>query len=246
MYNYSVILIFGFSALVFILLFFIPAPYGKFLRTGWGYTIRTKWAWMIMEFPSPALILFFFITSKQKNIPQIVFVTCWLVHYLHRTFIYPFSQSGREKPYPFVLVIMALFFNCLNGFANGYGVFHLNSYSSSWLLSWQFITGIVLFLIGFIINKTADEKLRTLRTQNPGEYILPNGWLFKYISCPHYFGEIIEWLGWGIMTFSLPGFAFFVFTFSNLFPRGVSSHRWYKTQFPDYPPERKAVIPFII
>ena len=245
-YNYSIFLIFGFAAFVFILLFFISAPYGKFLRKGWGYVIRTKWAWMIMEFPSPALVFFFFITSKQKNLPQIIFAICWLMHYIHRAFIYPFSQSGREKPYPFVLVLMALLFNFFNGFVNGYGVFHMNSYDPSWLLSWQFITGITLFLIGFIINKTADEKLRTLRTQNPGEYVLPYGWLFKYISCPHYFGEIIEWLGWALMTFSLPGFAFFAFTFANLFPRGVGSHKWYKERYLDYPAERKAVIPFII
>jgi len=245
-YNYSIILIFSFAIIVFTTLFFISAPYGKFLREGWGLTIPTKWAWMIMEFLSPALITFFFITSDQKSLSQIIFVTMWLLHYIHRTFIYPFTQSGRRKPYPFSLVLMAMVFNFLNGFVNGYGVFHLHSYEISWLLSWQFITGILLFITGFIINKTADEKLRCLRTTNPSEYKVPDGWLFNFISCPHYFGEIIEWAGWAVMTWSLPGSAFFIFTFANLFPRAVSSHRWYKTNFPEYPLKRKAVIPFLI
>jgi 3-oxo-5-alpha-steroid 4-dehydrogenase 1 len=246
LYKYFLFLIFGMAVLVFILLFFISAPYGKFLRKGWGPVIKSKWAWLIMEFPSPALVTFFFIVSGKKNLPQIIFITCWLLHYLHRTFIYPFRQSGKNKSYPFLLVFMALVFNFLNGFVNGYGVFHLHEYTSSWLFSWQFITGMILFIAGYFINKTADEKLRSLRNQSPMDYVIPREWLFRYISSPHYFGEMIEWAGWAIMTWSLPGLAFFIFTFANLFPRAITSHRWYKAHFPDYPKKRKAVLPFII
>lgn len=246
LYNYSLTAIFSCALLVFILLFFVSAPYGKFLRKGWGPSIKTKWAWLIMEFLSPALITLFFILSDEKNVVQVIFVTAWLLHYVHRTFIYPFSQSGRNKPYPVVVVLMAMVFNSLNGFVNGYCVFHLKDYAPSWLLSWQFITGIGLFIAGYIINKTADEKLRVLRSQNGESYVIPRGWLFEYISCPHYFGELLEWAGWALMTWSVSGLAFFVFTFANLFPRAVASHRWYRKQFPDYPSKRKAVIPFII
>ena len=246
LHNIFIIFIFSFSIIVFILLFFISAPYGKFLRKGWGPVIKSKWAWMVMELPSPALIVFFFIISKKKEIPQIIFVVLWLSHYLHRTFIYPFNQSGREKPYPLLIVFMALIFNYLNGYVNGYGVFHLLTYNNTWLGSWQFISGISLFSIGFFINKTADEKLRKLRKGSPQEYVLPYGWLFNYISSPHYFGEIIEWAGWTVMTWSVSGLAFFIFTFANLFPRAVSSHNWYKKQFNDYPEDRKAIIPFIV
>jgi 3-oxo-5-alpha-steroid 4-dehydrogenase 1 len=246
LYNYSLILIFGFALLVFILLFFISAPYGKFSRKGWGVVIRSKWAWLVMESPSPLLIVFFFIASGSYDLLSVLFAAAWLSHYIYRTFVYPFRQSGREKPYPLIIVFMAIVFNLLNGFVNGYGVFHLRQYDISWLLSWQFITGILIFLSGFIINKTADEKLRNFREESPDEYVIPHGWLFNYISSPHYFGEIIEWAGWAVMTWSLPGFAFFIFTFANLFPRAVSSHKWYKEHFTEYPKNRKAVIPFII
>ena len=208
--------------------------------------IKAKWAWMVMESPSAILITFFFIISKHISTPQVVFFVLWISHYFHRTFIYPFRQSGRDKPYPFLLVIMALVFNCLNGFINGYGVFVLLAYNNSWLYSWQFILGLFIFLTGFLINKTADENLGKLRSESPREYIIPEGWLFHYISSPHYFGEIIEWAGWALMTWSLPGLAFLIFTFANLFPRAISSHNWYKQNFPDYPAGRKAVIPFIV
>ncbi len=244
-YNYSILLIFAFSLIVFAILFFISAPYGKFSRKGWGPVIKSKWAWMLMEFASPALMLIFFVISDNKNLPQIIFLALWLGHYLHRTFIYPFMQSGREKAFPVLLVLMAFAFNCLNGFANGYGVFILYSYDISYLLKWNFIAGILVFISGFIINKISDVKLRNFRKQSPSEYIVPHGWLFNYISSPHYLGEVVEWAGWAIMTRSLPGLAFSVFTFANLFPRAVTSHKWYKSHFPEYPPGRKAIIPFI-
>jgi protein-S-isoprenylcysteine O-methyltransferase Ste14 len=246
LYEYSLILIFSFAVLVFMLLFFISAPYGKFLRKGWGKTIKSKWAWLFMEAPSPLLMALFFILSEQKSIPQIVFVLFWLSHYIHRTFIYPFRQSGRDKPYPVILVAMAFIFNCMNGGVNGYGVFIMRHYDNSWLLSWQFITGVILFITGYYINKTADEKLRSLRAGNPDEYVIPQGWLFRFISSPHYFGEMIEWGGWALATWSLPGLAFFVFTVANLFPRAILSLRWYRKTFKEYPANRKAVVPFII
>ena len=244
-YRISIILVLSTAFMVFILLFFISAPYGKFLRTGWGPSIRSKWAWMVMEFPSPALMIFLFAVSENKNIPQYLFICFWLSHYLHRTFIYPFVQSGREKAYPVLLVFMAFIFNCLNGFINGYGVFHIYSYDFEYLITLQFVTGSAIFISGFVINKISDSKLRKLRRQNQNEYAMPDGWLFRYISNPHYFGEIIEWGGWAVMTWSLPGFAFFIFTAANLLPRGFATHRWYLNNFPGYPQNRKAVIPFI-
>ena len=245
-YTFFLITIFVFAVIVFVLLFYISAPYGKFRRKGWGPSVRSKWAWMFMELPSSLLMIFFFLTSVNKSVMSVILLILWLLHYIHRTFIYSFIQSGRNKSYPALIAGMAFIFNCMNGFINGYGTFHLLNYNTSWLSSWPFILGIILFLTGFVINKTADEKLRQLRKNNPEAYVLPKGWLFEYISCPHYFGEIIEWLGWAVLTWSIHGLAFFIFTFANLFPRGIKSHQWYIKKFPDYPEKRKAVIPFII
>jgi len=246
LYKISLILIFSFAVIVFVLLFFISAPYGKFSRKGWGPAVKSKWAWMIMEFPSPSLMIIFFILSDSKKLPQIIFLCLWMGHYIYRTFLYPFRQSGKEKAYPVIILLMAFIFNCFNGFVNGYGIFQINSYSASSLIKWQFITGFLFFVAGFIINKISDEKLRKLKMTNSTGYVIPHGWLFNYISNPHYFGEIVEWTGWAIMTWSLPGMAFAVFTSANLFPRALDSHKWYKKEFRNYPPERKAIIPFII
>ena len=72
---------------------------------------------------------------------------------------------------------------------------------------------------------------------------MPHGELYRWISCPNYLGELIEWAGWAVATWSLPGLGFAVWTAANLVPRARANHRWYRSHFADYPNERKALIP---
>jgi hypothetical protein len=48
------------------------------------------------------------------------------------------------------------------------------------------------------------------------------------------------------MAWNLPAFSFALWTAVNLIPRALDHHRWYLKTFPDYPKERKAVIPFLV
>ena len=43
-----------------------------------------------------------------------------------------------------------------------------------------------------------------------------------------------------------PAMAFALWTTANLMPRARTHLAWYREEFPDYPPERKAVIPFVL
>jgi hypothetical protein len=43
----------------------------------------------------------------------------------------------------------------------------------------------------------------------------------------------------------MAGFVFLVWTIANLAPRAIAHHKWYGETFPDYPPGRKALLPFI-
>jgi len=29
-------------------------------------------------------------------------------------------------------------------------------------------------------------------------------------------------------------------------PRAIATHRWYRKEFPDYPPHRRAILPFVL
>lgn len=76
-------------------------------------------------------------------------------------------------------------------------------------------------------------------------YQIPYGGLYEVISCPNYFGETIEWIGFAIASNSWAATAFAFYTFANLAPRAHHHHRWYRKQFPEYPPSRKAYVPFV-
>ena len=62
-------------------------------------------------------------------------------------------------------------------------------------------------------------------------------------ACEFVKGEIVEWVGWAIATWSLPGLAFAAWTIANLAPRARAHHIWYHERFPDYPADRRALLP---
>jgi 3-oxo-5-alpha-steroid 4-dehydrogenase 1 len=113
------------------------------------------------------------------------------------------------------------------------------------LSSVRVCVGVALFAAGFFTHVWADRGLRRLRMPGEEGYKVPRGGLFEYISSPNYFGEILEWSGWALAAWSLPGLAFALFTVANLVPRAHANRAWYQQTFPDYPKERKRVIPFI-
>jgi 3-oxo-5-alpha-steroid 4-dehydrogenase 1 len=100
--------------------------------------------------------------------------------------------------------------------------------------------------LGFATNVWADGALRGLR--GPGEtgYKIPHGGLYEWVSCPNYLGEIVEWTGWGIAAWSPAGLLFALYTVANLAPRALAHHAWYRRSFPQYPPRRKALVPFVL
>eukprot|EP00063_Salmo_salar_P052262 XP_014027097.1 PREDICTED: 3-oxo-5-alpha-steroid 4-dehydrogenase 2 isoform X1 [Salmo salar] len=75
---------------------------------------------------------------------------------------------------------------------------------------------------------------------------LYTGGMFEYVSGANFFGEILEWCGYALATWSLPTFSFALFTMCSIGPRAFHHHRYYQEKFEDYPQSRKAVIPFIL
>jgi protein-S-isoprenylcysteine O-methyltransferase Ste14 len=153
-------------------------------------------------------------------------------------------QSGKRMP--IVIVGMAIVFNSLNGYINGRWVSHFGEYPDAWLTSAPFLIGVSCFFAGWAVNQHADAILLRLRRPGDSGYRVPRGGLYRWVSCPNYLGEMLEWIGWAVATWSLAGFAFAIFTAANLLPRALSNHRWYKQEFPDYPPSRRAVIPGLL
>jgi len=71
--------------------------------------------------------------------------------------------------------------------------------------------------------------------------------MFRYVTSANYFGEIVEWIGFAILTWSLSGAVFAIWTFANLVPRANTIYHKYLGMFGDEVKKRrlKRVIPFI-
>jgi steroid 5-alpha reductase family enzyme len=148
---------------------------------------------------------------------------------------------------PVMIMGFAVIFNAINAGFNGYWfAFISKGYASSWLTDPRFIIGILLFVCGFYINQYHDRILLKLRRNSRNGYKIPFGGLFKYVSCPNFLGEIIEWSGFVLVAWNLPALSFLIWTLSNLIPRAISHHKWYKSEFADYPKKRKAILPKIL
>jgi hypothetical protein len=248
LYSIALYSIFAAAALSFILLLFLSAPYGRYMRRGWGLAIKPRWAWLVMESPAVLSILAMAAFGANRALMPLLFLAMWESHYVYRSFVYPFLiRDAGPKSFPISLIAMAMAFNVANGYVNGYFLFHMPSvYTSAWLGEPRFIGGVALFYAGFATHVSSDRTLRRLRVAGARAYGLPYGGLFRFVSCPNYLGEIVQWCGFALATWSVAGLSFAVFTIANLLPRGISHHRWYRENFPDYPPERRAVIPFIL
>lgn len=246
-YQILLFIIFGSAVVTFTVLLFFTAPYGRYARRGWGPTIKAQAAWIIMELPAVAVILLMALSSTSHSFMPVFFLILWQIHYVYRTFLYPALMQKADKEFPLMLVLMALIFNSANGFVNGWHLFRSGFvYEPRWSFDPRFIGGLIMYLAGFLVHVKSDAALRTLRRRNGTEYGIPRGGIFTLISAPNYFGEIVQWFGWAIATWSVAGLAFAVFTAANLLPRALSHHNWYKKTFNDYPEKRKAVIPFIL
>lgn len=225
----------------------IDAPYGKYNRHGFGPQIGNRAAWIIMEIPSVLFFLFIYVLgAKAFSTVPLIFLTIWQAHYIHRTFIFPFKTKTSSKKMPLSIALTGALYNVINSFINAFWISELGNYSTEWLTTIPFLVGIGLFGAGFYLNLRSDYSLLQLRKPGETSYHIPYGGAFTWVSCPNYLGEILEWAGWAVMTYSLAGLSFFVFTFANLFPRALANHKWYKKTFPNYPRQRKALIPFII
>ena len=228
-------------------LLLISAPYGRHNREGWGPQVPVRVGWLIMEIPTILVFAGVFMLGEQRmGLAPLVMAGMWYSHYVYRTFLFPRRLKTKGKQMPLLIAGIAFVIQSLNATLQAYWLTSMGDYPASWLLDPRFVIGAVVFVLGMRINRQSDNILISLRPPGSQEYRIPRGGMFRYVSAPNYLGEILEWIGWAIATWSLPGLAFALYTVANLLPRALTNHRWYQEKFPDYPSERHALIPGIL
>ena len=229
---------------VFIALYFVKAGYGMFRTASWGISINNKLAWVLME--APVFIVMFGLWGKSGagfTVPVYFFFLLFQLHYLQRAFIFPFRM-------PVAIMAMGIVFNLLNGMMQAGGLFYFapeGLYADGWayLLKPHALLGVILFFAGMFINLHSDYVIRHLRKPGDTKHYLPGKGLYRYVTSANYFGEIIEWAGWAILTWSLSGLVFLWWTVASLVPRANAIWHRYKEEFGDAVGNRKRVFPFL-
>ena len=243
--NTPLIIQFLLCPVVLVALLKIPAPYGRHHQPGWGGTLPNRLAWILMELPAFVVIAWLVLSSPARHASvALVPLALWLFHYGYRTFVFPLLMRPSRQTFPVLLLLFAIGFNLLNGYNNAQALIE-SAIRGVPLLSLHFIAGAVIFVAGFVMHAHSDAIIRGLRSANNEKYAVPVGGMFRWVGSPNYLGEMIQWIGWAVMTGSLAGLAFALFTICNLLPRAIANHRWYQNRFEDYPSNRKILIPGI-
>jgi len=257
------------TVISFIQQFLEPAPYCRAVADNaptpkkWGPPIPARWAHMFADgvggFTCFTVTFFVFANvypliptqnlnqnlAESYSVPNIICYVMWALHYIHRGFITPFFMRFSSKSVPLFVDFGTFLSNAVISYSIASFVGSA-TYPEDYTKDARFILGIICFVLGYIINKWADIHLRNLR--QPGQtsgYVIPTGFLFDYIVCPNYFGETLEWVGFLLLSWTWGSLVWLLFCLSTFIPRAIYNKKWYLEKFPEYPKDRKLMIPFI-
>lgn len=224
------------AVVVFIALQRIKAGYGMMYTKKWGPTVNNRIGWVIMETPAFVCMALMWIFSPRAGDPApCVMGALFELHYFQRAFIFPFLIRGKSKM-PWAIILLGMTFNVINAYLIGGWIFHLapsDFYTPSWLLSPLFILGTIIFFAGMAINLHSDHVIRNLRAPGDTNHYIPKKGLYRCVTSANYFGELTEWTGYAILTWSIAGAVFVIWTFANLAPRAKAIHGRYCEEFGD-------------
>lgn len=240
----------GLALVVFVSLYFVNAGYGQFRTRQWGLSIDNRLAWVLME--APVFFVMLLIWGRAGfsfRLPAFVLLCLFEMHYFQRSFIFPLMLRGRSRM-PVAIVLMGACFNTFNGILQGGGLFWYPNpgfaEGAAYLLRWNAIAGIALFLFGFAVNLHSDSVIRHLRKPGDTRHYLPERGMYRYVTSANYFGEITEWVGFALAAATPAAWIFPLWTAANLVPRANSIYHHYQDEFgAEAVSSRKRVFPFV-
>ena len=224
------------AVIVFVCLYFVDAGYGKFYNSKWGPSVNNRLGWVLMECPVFfAMLALWFFSDRRSDVTRLAFLLLFEMHYFQRSFIFPMLIRGESRM-PLSIIAMGVLFNTLNALMQGGWIFYVSPaemYPPEWLHSFPFYAGTLVFFAGMFINIQSDSIIRHLRQPGDTAHYLPTAGMFRYVSSANYFGEVLEWTGFAILTLSWAGAVFALWTFANLAPRAARIHKRYQQEFPE-------------
>jgi very-long-chain enoyl-CoA reductase len=125
----------------------------------------------------------------------------------------------------------------------------LTSASYAGPATWLVLLGTAVFVLAELGNARAHRMLRDLRPEGTKTRVIPRGFLFERVSCPHYLFEILSWVGFALVTQTWAACAFLLVGAGILGAWARARHVAYREDFDGkdgrekYPSSRRALIP---
>jgi steroid 5-alpha reductase family enzyme len=174
----------------------------------------------------------------KASLTQWIIFAVVILHFVKRTLevLFVHKYSGSMEPLTFGVIVVT--YSLIAGMItmlNGQVVFGAD------VLFWA---GILLFVIGEVGSFYHHKLLADLRKKDK-EYHLPKGGWFEYATCPHYFFELLAWLGLLLLSRQFFTLLAFIAMLGYLSARSIKTRQWYCQRFKKYPAKRKYMIPFV-
>lgn len=244
-FYYATYGLYAVAALSLYLMLIAPAPYGRYHTNSLGPTLPYRWGFALKE--SPGFVFFIVIYGlgdSSTTISAMVMAGLWLLHYFNRSFIMPLVlMKPKGKRMSWAVCVVGFLTNAFIASISARWVSQYGNYSDHWIQEPHFILGVCIFCAGMFINVKYDLRLLEMRAKKNKGYSLPFGGLFDKVTSPNYLGEVIEWCGWAVLTWSSVGIAIALCAAAHLIPRAYSHRMWYRRKSTDFPSQRKAIIP---
>jgi hypothetical protein len=156
-----------------------PASYGKFHGSDPKETAKWEALGLInqrlghtLSDAGPTLIGFaavYFYLVRRSEVPvsasSQTLLALWLVHYAQRGIIHPLIMRYRAARVPALITVAGLVPNSLFAWLNASAIACLQPCASpTWHHDPRFIVGVAVYALGFVLNRSADWTLRSLRS----------------------------------------------------------------------------------
>ena len=241
---------FAFAAFVVVAQRFVQSPHGRFASEKLGPSLDPRLGWWLMELPATLVFLaVFFLSPSWREPVPLLFGAVWCLHYANRGWFFPLSmrvQPGTKQTFGLSVVVAGWFVTAMHGYLNAAWFGEHGHFTTAWLTDPRFLVGLVVYYGGYGLVLQSERIVRQLRKPGGPRYVLPTGGGFRWVTNPAYLGELVGWAGFALMTWSLAGVLIFLISAANLVPRAFATHAWYRKTFPDYPADRKVLVPWLI
>ncbi len=214
----------------------LPMRYSKF---GTAKGVPSRAGMVILYFlPVVLTVVLALPYLPTANTIQWIVFGALLLHFGKRTLesLLVHKYSGHIQPFTFVVIVFA--YALMAGLISW-----LNAQPLPRMDVW-FYLGVVSILVGEIGNFYHHKLLAGLRSKDNG-YKIPHGGWFEYATCPHYFFELLAWLGIFLVSRHLFTALVFIAMLGYLVARSIKTRQWYLKNMPGYPAKRKYIIPFV-